>query len=320
MDRPEVQLPTLSKINHWKDGRNAKGEWSSVWNNADVRGALFAMHGSVCSYCLCKFDRDRGDVEHFRPKKIYPWLAYSFSNYLLSCLTCNRVFKREKFPVEPESERIANEGDDTECEPRRLLDPVFDTSIENWLHVDITDEDVPLQCCLPTSQSIERDRVLETVEFFELNLDRTLIGKRREAVQEAHDVFKLAKNGTLGDDKRNAFRRSASRRKAHGMTRRLVIQQLDVSDTFATSLLPTAHEEMEWWLNTLVEMLATEMRLLGKANKDQSRRRLKAKCKELRWALATIWKCPAPITANDVERVLVSNGIVKQIRPLKILM
>ena len=49
-------------------------------------GALYAMQGRVCAYCEQKLpESDRGDVEHFRPKSLYRWLAYAFENYLLSC-------------------------------------------------------------------------------------------------------------------------------------------------------------------------------------------------------------------------------------------
>src|SRR5262245_41753306 len=61
-----------------------RGTFPDYWGGPDVRGALWAMHGRSCAYC----DRDlpgtdRGDVEHFRPKNVYWWLAYVFRNYLL---------------------------------------------------------------------------------------------------------------------------------------------------------------------------------------------------------------------------------------------
>ena len=40
-----------------------------------------------------------GDVEHYRPKSIYWWLAYNYDNYLVSCQLCNQKFKKAKFPV-----------------------------------------------------------------------------------------------------------------------------------------------------------------------------------------------------------------------------
>ncbi|MBI4604805.1 MAG: hypothetical protein HY721_22815 [Planctomycetes bacterium] len=40
-----------------------------------------------------------GDVEHFRPKKIYWWLAYCYDNMLYACQLCNQSFKSDHFPV-----------------------------------------------------------------------------------------------------------------------------------------------------------------------------------------------------------------------------
>jgi len=40
-----------------------------------------------------------GDVEHYRPKSLYWWLAYTYDNYLYACQICNQVHKKDKFPT-----------------------------------------------------------------------------------------------------------------------------------------------------------------------------------------------------------------------------
>ncbi len=40
-----------------------------------------------------------GDVEHYRPKSKYWWLAYCYDNYLASCQICNQKYKVAQFPV-----------------------------------------------------------------------------------------------------------------------------------------------------------------------------------------------------------------------------
>ena len=40
-----------------------------------------------------------GDVEHFRPKSKYWWLAYCYENYLYSCQMCNQRYKKAEFPI-----------------------------------------------------------------------------------------------------------------------------------------------------------------------------------------------------------------------------
>ena len=102
--RPVITLPTLTEITNgygegWKQ-TGAGGPRGAVWNEPDVRGALYAMHGRACAYCQQNLpENDRGDVEHFRPQSLYHWLAYTFENYLLSCSVCNRTFKRDRFPL-----------------------------------------------------------------------------------------------------------------------------------------------------------------------------------------------------------------------------
>ena len=52
-----------------------------------------------CAYCEVHFSIVAyGDVEHYRPKSIYWWLAYAYENYLPSCQICNQKFKSDKFP------------------------------------------------------------------------------------------------------------------------------------------------------------------------------------------------------------------------------
>ena len=53
-----------------------------------------------CAYCEAPTSLVAyGDVEHYRPKSIYWWLAYNYDNYLVSCQLCNQKFKKAKFPV-----------------------------------------------------------------------------------------------------------------------------------------------------------------------------------------------------------------------------
>ena len=53
-----------------------------------------------CAYCEAPTSVVAyGDVEHFRPKSKYWWLAYSYENYLPSCQLCNQKYKKAKFPI-----------------------------------------------------------------------------------------------------------------------------------------------------------------------------------------------------------------------------
>ena len=73
----------------WQDGR---------WKAA--KDQLIAEAGGKCAYCEAPTTQVAyGDVEHFRPKSEYWWLAYCYDNYLVSCQLCNQKYKKAKFPI-----------------------------------------------------------------------------------------------------------------------------------------------------------------------------------------------------------------------------
>jgi hypothetical protein len=74
-----------------------------------VKDRLIEIFQNKCAFCEC--DTSAGaayDVEHFRPKFLYYWLCYEWTNLLLSCRTCNEIYKRTHFPLENEMDRLQN--------------------------------------------------------------------------------------------------------------------------------------------------------------------------------------------------------------------
>ncbi|AUD04014.1 HNH endonuclease family protein [Spirosoma pollinicola] len=71
---------------------------SSRWKEAKVQ--LYFETKDKCAYCEASTKVvAHGDVEHYRPKSIYWWLAYCYDNYLVSCAVCNEVHKKDEFPT-----------------------------------------------------------------------------------------------------------------------------------------------------------------------------------------------------------------------------
>jgi uncharacterized protein (TIGR02646 family) len=67
------------------------------WKKAKVQ--LKKETNGKCAYC----EADaavvaHGDVEHYRPKSVYWWLAYTYDNYLYACQVCNQIHKKDEFP------------------------------------------------------------------------------------------------------------------------------------------------------------------------------------------------------------------------------
>ena len=74
------------------------GAWPARWNSSRVWKAakpqLKIESGGKCAYCESPTDTvAHGDVEHFRPKSVYWWLAYCYDNYVYACQICNQVLQ-----------------------------------------------------------------------------------------------------------------------------------------------------------------------------------------------------------------------------------
>ena len=86
------------------DHKRSKGQFSSKdcegrsWKPAKEQ--LKAEAHKKCVYCEAPTSVVAfGDVEHYRPKSEYWWLAYCYDNYLFSCQLCNNS-KSNDFPVD----------------------------------------------------------------------------------------------------------------------------------------------------------------------------------------------------------------------------
>jgi uncharacterized protein (TIGR02646 family) len=86
-------------------------EFPAVWRSDNsLKEALSAMSDGHCAYCQASVaDAGPGAVEHFRPKSLFPTLAYEWDNYFYSCERCN-IFKSDKWPDDGEYVR-PDEGD-----------------------------------------------------------------------------------------------------------------------------------------------------------------------------------------------------------------
>lgn len=75
-----------------------KHEFNTTYWKA-AKKQLKAESGGKCAYCEALTSTvAHGDVEHFRPKSKYWWLAYCYDNYLFSCQICNQTYKGDEFP------------------------------------------------------------------------------------------------------------------------------------------------------------------------------------------------------------------------------
>jgi hypothetical protein len=77
-------LKFTSKNSYWKTAK------PQLRREANGKCAYCESPAATVAHC---------DVEHFRPKARYWWLAYCYDNYLFSCQLCNESFKGDDFPI-----------------------------------------------------------------------------------------------------------------------------------------------------------------------------------------------------------------------------
>lgn len=71
-------------------------KYNSRYKTSDIKDKLNSIYHHKCAYC--EDHAEQTHVDHYRPKKDYYWLAYSWDNLICSCPTCNQ-FKTNDFAI-----------------------------------------------------------------------------------------------------------------------------------------------------------------------------------------------------------------------------
>jgi len=123
-----------------------------IYAARDVKRQLIADQHGKCAYCETRFGHSSpGDVEHYRPKAGYRqaaaspvigpgyyWLAYEWANLLFACEDCNRIRKRQLFPLRNDPVgRARTHHDDLAREAPLLLNPA---ETDPALHIHFQEE------------------------------------------------------------------------------------------------------------------------------------------------------------------------------------
>lgn len=217
---------------------------------AVVRSTLRSMCGGTarCMYCE---DSAADEVEHLRPKDLYPELVFVWENYLYACGPCNGP-KNNRFKVF--STRTGESVDVTR--PRRA--PVTPPEAGDPLLIDPRRED-PMEFLLldlrstflfqenhPTGTK-EHERAKYTIEVLRLNLRESLRVAREIAYQSyaalLHRYILLRKSGA--EKPRLDRLVSALRRSGHAVVWAEMKRQRDkIPDVRA--LFSAAPEAIDW--------------------------------------------------------------------------
>lgn len=192
-----------------RDGEDATDELERLWLadpanfkpeiNRDIYGSvkntLLHMQNAKCCYCEVVISAGfHGDVEHYRPKKGvtedpahggYWWLAYEWSNLLLSCDCCNRTHKKNHFPLSASGIRSKTTTDNLMLEEPLLLDPTVDEPNE---HIGYREHVLfpKTERGKATIEKVGLNRKVDLIEDFETRVKILdgLIGRRERHYQK----------------------------------------------------------------------------------------------------------------------------------------
>lgn len=251
------------------------------------------MQGISCAYCQGELtESDRGDVDHFRPKAIYWWLAYEFSNYFLSCRRCNSIRKGKRFPLANGEAHLSFGDGRTELDERKLLlDPCQDD-----VEVIVLQREGGLWILVPKTTPAGPDPQGEaTIRFFELNFGLLRVHRHRR-IAEALDKAALIRAGEDSKHDRLDLLRWASRFSPFGT---FVRRALSYNGWFS-DLLPKPRDEVKM----LIEDLCRELEMGIEAGlKLESRHRDSLYLRQAwLWALAALWLAPpSPVQPAEVR-------------------
>lgn len=84
------ELKAKYDANSTKTNKELLDKAIKKYNHRNIKETLEAMFNGKCAFCESFIQNvDFGDIEHFRPKSIFPELAVKWENLVLACKKCN---------------------------------------------------------------------------------------------------------------------------------------------------------------------------------------------------------------------------------------
>jgi len=155
-----------------------------------VRDKLKKMYRNKCAYCETKFTRSYINIEHYRPKSKYYFLAYSWSNLLPICQVCNTT-KSNHFELSDENLRLKYNNE-------TLQEVQYKTEHYNlaekplFIHPDIDDYENLFYFntkgkMLINTKHRDKKRIEYTIQRSKLN-EQDLLNRRGEVFEEFENM------------------------------------------------------------------------------------------------------------------------------------
>lgn len=115
VDKNFADIPIILKSQNRKDAfdKNISSsqytDEKNLYKVGSVQKKLNEIYYLKCAYCEQKLLDAPKHIEHYRPKDLYYWLAYSWDNLLLCCGSCNSS-KGTKFQIKKIIVAYSNES------------------------------------------------------------------------------------------------------------------------------------------------------------------------------------------------------------------
>lgn len=159
-------------------------DFADVWRSAKER--LKEVSRGKCWYCEARQERSDNAVDHFRPKSLYPWLAFKLHNFRYACTFCNSIRtnpdtgesegKGDHFPLFAPP-RATNDGE-LSGEDFVLLDPCRggDPGL-----LDFKEDGLP--CAKHADQIKRKERAEKSIHYYHLDHPELNEARRLLALQ-----------------------------------------------------------------------------------------------------------------------------------------
>ncbi|GEM63391.1 hypothetical protein SF1_13730 [Sphingobacterium faecium NBRC 15299] len=201
--RKVIPIPGPSKTTHQRRTELIeKGSYidTDVYNTryklTDIKTALRLIYNNKCAFCEQIIEQYH--VEHYRPKSIYYWLAYSWDNLLMACSLCNE-YKGNNFELD--GAKVSFVNNDNNLKAINILSANYDLKeFPQLVNPEVTDPEGKIVFNQKGEISSEDKRFKYTISICKVDREilndwrRGILDRFRENVRDA-----LLNNESISD-------------------------------------------------------------------------------------------------------------------------
>lgn len=185
----KIKLEFAAALTHFT-GKKATGTFPfECYKHTEIKQQLAKDFNKKCGFCdSSMLHVSFGDIEHFRPKSIYWWLASNWNNLLFACERCNRAGKKDHFPLLNGATTQCNHTDhhllqQEDKKLRLLLNPCIDNG-EDFLAYDNKEASVFPHPSL-TKRNKKHEMAVQSIAVYQLQR-HDLIEERKKTLLLLH--------------------------------------------------------------------------------------------------------------------------------------